>query len=325
MVLSAPKQTHLNPVHGSYFADPFVWRHENVYYAIGTGAAEASGQTIGKIFPILQSTDFFQWKFASSVMIRPQPTPGDTFWAPAVVFADNKFYLYYSVGHGDKFHQLRVATSESPQGPYRDLGKPLLDPSKCRFAIDPHPFQDDDGTWHLFYATDFLDTSGDARPGTALMAASMRSMTELAGMGTPILRAHSDWQRFQSNRLMYGHLWDWHTLEGPCVCKHDGRYYCFYSGGRWETENYGVDYGVADQVLGPYSDAGSELGPRVLRTVQGKLLGPGHNSVILGPDEETQYIAYHVWDKEMKMRQMFIDKLNWTTSGPRCETRSSAS
>jgi len=44
---------------------------------------------------------------------------------------------------------------------------------------------------------------------------------------------------------MYGRVWDWHTLEGPFVRKHDGRYYCFYSGGRWETESYGVDYGVA--------------------------------------------------------------------------------
>src|SRR5947207_1397045 len=144
MVVAAPRQTHLNPVYGSYFADPFVWQHEGVYYAIGTGAAEACGQTVGKIFPILQSTDFFQWQFASSAMVRPQPDLGDTFWAPAVAYADEKFYLYYSVGHGDKFHQLRIAVSDSPQGPYYDLGKSLLDPVKTPFAIDPHPFQDDD-------------------------------------------------------------------------------------------------------------------------------------------------------------------------------------
>ena len=256
-------------------------------------------------------------------MVRPDPVLGDNFWAPAVAFADNRFYLYYSVGHGDKLHQLRVAISESPQGPYKDAGKPLLDPSKCPFAIDPHPFQDDDGRWYLFYATDFLDTSDGTRAGTALVACPMRSMTQLACPGTTILRACCDWQRFQSNRLMYGRLWDWHTLEGPCVCKHDGHYYCFYSGGRWETENYGVDYGVADSILGPYSDAGSERGPRVLRTVLGKLVGPGHNSVI-GPEGETEYIVFHAWDKEMRIRQMFIDKLLWTPNGPRGEKYSPA-
>ena len=325
MIVAAHKQTHINPVYGSYFADPFVWLHEGVYYAIGTGAAESSGQAVGKIFPILQSTDFFQWQFASSAMVRPDPALGENFWAPAVAFAEGKFYLYYSVGHGDKFHQLRAAISESPQGPYNDCGKPLLDPSKCSFAIDPHPFQDDDGHWYLFYATDFPNNSDGSRAGTALMACPMHSMTELSGEGTTILRARADWQRFQSNRLMYGQLWDWHTLEGPCICKHDGRYYCFYSGGRWETENYGVDYGVADSILAPYSDAGNERGPRVLRSVPGKLVGPGHNSIVFGPDGETEYIAFHAWDKEMKMRQMFIDKLLWTPSGPRSEMYSPVS
>src|SRR2546430_4371906 len=267
MVISPTKQVHANPVYGSYFADPFVWKFDDVYYAIGTGELEARGNAIGKVFPLLQSTDFYQWTFASSALTKPDPSLGNTFWAPAVAHADDTFYLYYSVGQGDKNHQLRVATSRSPQGPYRDSGKTLLDPAECSFAIDPHPFQDDDGRWYLFYARDFLDCSPVARAGTALMVAPMKSMTELNGEGTVVLRARSDWQRFESERSMYGRVWDWHTLEGPAVCKHDGNYYCFYSGGRWENDTYGVDYGVADKIIGPYSDAGNEKGPRVLRTV----------------------------------------------------------
>jgi beta-xylosidase len=313
-----PRQTHINPVYGSYFADPFVWRHGDIYYAIGTGELEANGKPVGKVFPMLQSTDFFQWTFASSAMIRTDRVLGSNFWAPAVASAQGKFYLYYSVGHGDKRHQLRVATSDNPRGPYRDLGKPLLDPRGCPFAIDAHPFQDDDGQWYLFYARDFLDVSPQARAGTALMAARMKSMTELESEGKVVLRARSDWQRFQPNRAMYGGVWDWHTLEGPCVCKHDGKYYCFYSGGRWENDTYGVDYGVADNVTGPYSDSGNETGPRVLRTIPGHVIGPGHNSVIKGPDGETDYIVYHAWDKELKARRMFIDELLWTPDGPRC-------
>ena len=88
---------------------------------------------------------------------------------------------------------------------------------------------------------------------------------------------------------------------------------------RWENETYGVDYGVAKHVLGPYSDASSENGPRVLRTIPNHVIGPGHNTVITGPDGETDYIVYHAWDKEMKARKMFTDKLLWTSEGPRCE------
>ena len=118
---------------------------------------------------------------------------------------------------------------------------------------------------------------------------------------------------------MYGKQWDWHTLEGPFVRKCDGKYLCFYSGGRWETESYGVDYGVANHVLGPYSDEGNNAGPRVLHTIPGQMLGPGHNSIATGPDGESEYIIYHAWDKDMKARQMCVDRLIWTPDGPRCD------
>lgn len=318
MTPGALGQVHLNPVYGSYFADPFVWGHQSVYYAIGTGAMEAAGNTLGKIFPVLQSSDFFQWQFASNALTRPDAALGKNFWAPAVAFAKDRFYLYYSVGFEDKNHQLRVAESDSPQGPYRDL-KPLLDPGRYSFVIDPHPFLDEDGQWYMFFATDFLDHSPTARAGTALMAAPMKSMVELDPSPVAIVRANRDWQRFEANRPMYGKVWDWHTIEGPCVCKHDGRYYCFYSAGRWEDATYGVDYAVADHPLGPYSSEPNEAGPRVLRTIPGKLTGPGHNTIVRGPDGETDYIAYHAWDQPMKNRLMFIDKLAWTADGPRCE------
>lgn len=319
MEIAQAKPVLTNPVYGSYFADPYVWKSGDVYYAIGTGSQEANGTVIGKIFPVLQSDDFIQWSFASNALIRPDESLGANFWAPEVVQQDDKFYLYYSVGHGDRNHQLRVAISDSPQGPYHDTGKSLIDPQRCAFAIDAHPFQDEDGQWYLFYARDFLNVSPQARAGTALMVAKMKSMTELEDEGRVVVRARHDWQRFQANRPMYDQIWDWHTIEGPFVRKHEGRYYCFYSSGRWENDTYGVDYCVAEHVLGPYLDEGNEAGPRVLRTIPGQVIGPGHNSIVLGPDGETEYLVYHAWDKEMKARQMFIDRLIWTSEGPKCE------
>jgi GH43 family beta-xylosidase len=325
-------RTYTNPVYKGYFADPFVWEYQGVYYAIGTGPAEAKGemeeiadaaQTNStdelRVFPLLRSFDFLNWDFVGNALLRPDPALGDNFWAPEVAYSEGTFYLYYSVGHEDKDHQLRVATSNDPLGPYQDVGEPLLDPKSCPFAIDPHPFRDDDGQWYLFYARDFLDTEGGVRPGTALMVDRLEGMTKLAGEGRVVLRARCDWQRFLANRPMYGGIYDWHTLEGPCVRKYADRYYCFYSGGRWETDSYGVDYGVADKVMGPYSDAGNEAGPRVLRSLPGYVLGPGHNSIVLGPDGQTDYIVYHAWDINMEARRMCLDKLIWTPDGPRCD------
>jgi beta-xylosidase len=323
-------RTYTNPVYPGYLADPFVWEYAGEYYAIGTGVYEASGQIEDAekaasgfeaqfhIFPLLRSDDFVNWHPLAHALLPPDPALGDSFWAPEVAFHDSTFYLYYSVGHGDMQHQLRVATSTHPQGPYQDIGTPLLDSRVFPFAIDPHPFQDDDGQWYLFYARDFLDTEGGAHTGTALMVDVLEDMTTLRGEPRTVLRARSDWQLFKAKREIYEGVWDWYTLEGPCVRKHEGRYYCFYSGGRWESEHYGVDYGVADTILGPYVDTGNESGARVLRSAPGHLLGPGHNSIVLGPDRQTEYLVYHAWDPSMIERRMCIDKLLWTPDGPRC-------
>jgi hypothetical protein len=69
--------------------------------------------------------------------------------------------------------------------------------------------------------------------------------------------------------------------------------------------------------MGPYSDAGDENGPRVLRTVPGRLIGPGHNTIVRGPDGETDFIVYHAWDQGMTKRQMRVSELEWTGDGPR--------
>lgn len=316
-------KSYTNPVYPDYFADPFVWQHEGIYYAIGTGPAEASGHVDdtgqSRVFPLLQSMDLVHWQFAGNALLRPDPALGCDFWAPEIAYWENTFYLYYSVGHGDQHHQLRVATSATPLGPYQDVGKTLVDPQTCPFAIDPSPFQDDDGQWYLFYAQDFLDSDRQVRAGTALVVDRLIGMTQLAGATQVVLRARHDWQRFMANRPMYGGLYDWHTLEGPCVRKRGDRYYCFYSGGRWETENYGVDYGVAQQVMGPYSEVGNSDKPRVLKSVPGFVLGPGHNSMILDRESQTDYLVYHAWDTDMKARRMCIDPLIWTAAGPRCD------
>jgi len=319
MIATTPRLRHQNPVYSEYFADPFVWKAGDNYFAIGTGEEEANGCTASTraVFPVLRSVDFYHWEYAGKALIRPDAALGENFWAPAVAASEGRFYLYYSVGHGDKNHQLRVAAAEYPEGPYSDLGVALINPDERSFAIDLHPFQDADGKWYLFFARDFLDASRAKRAGTALAAAAMKSMTELEDEPKEILRAHADWQRFQTDRLMYGRKWDWHTLEGPCVWKYDGRYYCFYSGGCWENETYGVDYGMADRVMGPYTHSGNENGPRMLRTEAGRLRGPGHNSLARGPDDERVFMAYHAWDKEMKKRQIHLSELIWTPEGPR--------
>ncbi len=185
------------------------------------------------------------------------------------------------------------------------------------FTIDAHPFRDpQDGRWYLFFAKDFFDE----RVGTGTAVVPLAdTMIETAGPVTTVLRASADWQIYERNRTIYNQQWAaWHTVEGPFVRWHEGLYYCFYSGGAWHSTEYGVSYGVAEQVTGPYRDAWSTQGPAVLRTIPDQVLGPGHNSIITGPDGRTPFLVYHAWDQQRTARRMCIDPLTWTAEGPRC-------
>jgi GH43 family beta-xylosidase len=142
-------------------------------------------------------------------------------------------------------------------------------------------------------------------------------MTRLEGRPRTVLRASADWQLYRRQRPMYGGVYDWHTLEGPFVRAHGGRYYCFYSGGAWEEDTYGVSYAVADHPLGPWHEPVAD-GPTVLRSVPGRVIGPGHNSVVTGPDGQ-DYLVYHAWDPARTRRRMCLDRLEWTPDGPRTD------
>lgn len=102
--------------------------------------------------------------------------------------------------------------------------------------------------------------------------------------------------------------------EGPFVVRRQGRLRCFYSGGAWTGAGYGVSYALADTPLGPWTEPVS--GPALMRTREGALEGPGHNSIVVGPDG-TDYLVYHAWDVGRTARRMCIDRLEWTPEGPR--------
>ena len=305
LVQQAPvRRMYRNPVHDGYFADPFVLRLADRYVAYGTGST-----VDGLVFEVLESTDLATWTRVGGAMQPVAAELGSDYWAPEVAEADGRFWMYYSVGHGDAGHHLRVAVSDTATGPFVDLGVNLT-PDE-RFAIDPHPFRDDDGTWYLYFARDVLDAD---RVGTQLAVDVLTSMDALEGSTRPVLAPSADWQIFARDRAIYGGSYDWHTLEGPTVRRHDGRYYCIYSGGSWQTESYSVSWASAPTPLGPWSEPPSG-DARLLRTVPDHVRGPGHNSVVT-TFGGTDMLVYHAWNREVTRRQLCIDPLTWAEGGP---------
>jgi beta-xylosidase len=310
-------QTYTNPVYAGDMPDPSVEKFGDYYYAFGT---TGNGRLPdGRIFTLLRSRDLVNWEPLGGALVPPSDNANYQYWAPSIAENQGKYYLYYAMGGIEPEHfVIRVGVSDQPQGPYVDSGAILTDCDSNRFTIDPFAFRDSDGQWYLFYACDFPYDSPGFHAGTGIVVDRLINMTRLGCDRQLVVRPAYDWTLYESNRWMgvFHKTFNWHTIEGPCVLKHDGKYYCFYSGANWQTPRYGEDYVVADNPLGPYTGAGKRA--RVLHGIPGKVRGPGGISIVNGPDGNSQYIVYHAWNQQMTKRQMCVDKLRWTFKGPRC-------
>jgi len=307
--------TYQNPVYPPDFADPFVLKTRGKYFAYGTAAPAADGRP----FPILRSNDLVHWERLAGAIDPLRDPPAFNYWAPEVAERDGKYYLYYSASTvpSDEGHRLRVAVASDPEGPFIDVGKPIL--PDLGFSIDASPFRDPvSGKWYLYFAMDYVS---DTPHGTGLAVIELEDdMATARTEPRAVIRAQADWQIYERDRNYKGQVWKaWHCVEGPSVLFHEGKYYCLYSAGAWYGENYGVGFAVADHPLGPFRDDFASQGPRVLKGIPGKIVGPGHNSVTIAPDGQTLMMVYHAWDPAHTARRMCIDPIRWTPEGPRVE------
>ncbi len=229
------------------------------------------------------------------------------YWAPEVTYSDGKFYLYYSAGN-EALMEIRVAVSDRPDGGFVDSGKRL---THEEFAIDAHVFTDTDGSLHFFYATDFLEHT---HIGTGVVVDKMIDWFTLAGDPRPVTRAKFDWQVYDPARVEKGGV-RWHTVEGPFVIKRKGVYYQMFSGGNWQNTSYGVGFATTGDIESEtewkqFSDGVGTL--PILRTIPNQVIGPGHNSVIAGPNNRELFCVYHEWIQGERV--LAVDRMDFAGS-----------
>ena len=292
--------TYLNPVYRRNFPDPFILKHCGEYWAYCTGPWDD-----GRYFGVLHSRDLIHWREVAGAL-APLPGSATCYWAPEVIYDNGRFFMYYSVGDEEHMH-IRVAVARRPAGPFVDSGRRLTSES---FAIDAHVFEDDDGSRYLFYATDFLNRD---RVGTGTVRDRLLDPLTLAGRPQPVTLPGYDWQIYDPRRVEKGGVC-WHTIEGSFVLKHKGRYYQMFSGGNWRNPSYGVSYATTDNINSQQEweqvDDGEHVLP-ILGTVPGKVIGPGHNSVVRGPDNRQLFCVYHRWPEDQSGRHLALDRLEW--------------
>ena len=298
------RPTATNPVHPTAMADPFVLKWAGTYYAFGTG-----GVSDGRIFPVLRSPDLIRWTFLGGAMdALPGADPG-LCWAPEVTYRNGVFYLYYAAVAYGKVHHIRVATSRHPAGPYLDTGRDLTS-RRHSWAIDAHPFLDEDGQAYLFYT---VEMTHEGRTGVGNVVDRLATPFELAGAPQLVTPPCAEWHEYERSRAEKGGV-DWYCVEGPCVVKRAGRYYHMYSGGNYQRPNYSVGYATATAMDSPWQQWAPPGAPepgRILQTRSARLYGPGHHSVTLGPNNVDRYICYHAWEPDRAARRMCLDRMEF--------------
>ena len=190
--------------------------------------------------------------------------PYDCGYAPTVVKHRGRFWL---LAFGSN-----LFVSDSPLGPFKDVG-PLRAPDGSEARVgDPMLFSDDDGRLYLYFGCGWK-ISGvelDAADPTRLLA-DPATMFEADTANHP-------WERMGACNTDPNYSW----VEGAWMFKRGGVYYLTYAapGTQWPT--YGMGAYKSRSPLGPweYMRTSPFLSGRA-----GLVTGPGHGCLVRGPGD----------------------------------------
>lgn len=210
-------------------------------------------------------------------------------WAPSMFARAGRYYFYYSVGPQTPTpSRIGVAVGDSPAGPFRDSGKPLLTGGEGFEAIDPMVFEDPLTGKTFLYA----GGSAGAKLRVFELNADLVSLAREIPVETPPQFTEAVFMHFR-----------------------EGRYYLSYSHGGWQDSSYSVHYSTSDTPTGPWQYRGKIL------STEGTRKGPGHHSLIRSPLTGEWLIFYHRWENQpgdgpfRGSRQVCIDRLRYDEKG----------
>jgi len=294
------ERTYCNPLGDLRMGDPFVLRHDGLYYLYGTNAGDG--------FKCWTSTDLVEWTPTGYAYRRKPDSWGrSTYWAPEVIRYRDKFYMVYScMREREEGYRLCLAVADTPAGPFRDLHAPWFDNGWS--CIDGDIFVDDDGTPYLFF--DKVGVVGEPwkEPSEGYiygMIYAVRLAEDLSvPVGEPVLclQADQEWEEPESMHTRCN--------EGAFVLKRHGVYHMTYSANNYTSPNYGIGHATAPAPLGPWTK--SPDNPLVAKDIAKGISGPGHSSITVSPDGRELFMVYHAHadvDRPSGNRTVNIDRL----------------
>jgi arabinan endo-1,5-alpha-L-arabinosidase len=318
---AAAQGMYVNPVLDEDFPDPAVIHaSDGYYYAYGTQTLRGS-KWIN--IQVARSRDLIHWEQLGDALPEKPAWARETqdFWAPSVIFDGSTYFMYYSATpdachHHERGHALAIATAKSPQGPFIDMGMPLLLGAGFEY-IDPMAFDDPVTGKHLLY------WGSGFQPIKVQELAADRMSFVPDSMPADLIWPNGKQGAFP--RL----------VEAAWVIRHEDHYYIFYSGDNCcgPEAHYGVMVARSENAMGPFETLEQARGvPHSLILFKSeRWLAPGHNCIATDKAGDT-WIIYHAIDvnrprqrqeDEINSRRiLLIDRIEWKDGWPHVGTPS---
>ena len=186
-------------------------------------------------------------------------------WAPDAACSNGKYYFYFPAKSNDGLFRIGVAIGDAPEGPF----VPEKEAIKGSYSIDPAVFEDDDGSFYLYYGgiwggqlqkyrnNAYGEGNEEPLPGEQALgprvARLIPEMTQFAEQSVEILINDE-----AGNPLKAGDN-DRRFFEASWMHKYNGKYYFSYSTG----DTHFICYAIGDSPYGPFTYQGRILNPVV--------------------------------------------------------------
>lgn len=184
-------------------------------------------------------------------------------WAPDAAKKGNTYYFYFPARDADGLFRIGVATSDKPTGPF--VAEESYIPGT--FSIDPAVFEDDDGSFYLYFGglwggqlehwqnNEYTSSAKQLAAEEPAFCPRVAKLSEnMTSLDTPpkdiliydeqgeLIKAGDNHRRF---------------FEAAWMHKHNGVYYFSYSTG----DTHKIVYATGNSPLGPFTYQGTILEP----------------------------------------------------------------
>ena len=250
-----------------YTADPAPMVHDDTLYLYTTHDEDVIVNNFYtmKNWYVFSTKDMVNWeKHGQILSLDDIPWAVDRAWAPQCVERNGKFYFYFPV-QSKAGVDVGVAVADTPIGPFKDIGKPLVSQGDWN-DIDPTVFIDDDGQAYLYF--------GNPELRYVKLNEDMVSYDQSVGV-----------VKIPMTKESFGDGGDKTTYaEGPWFYKRNDIYYMVYAAFRKGQGSESFGYSTSTSPTGPWKYGG------VLMTEEGGVF-TNHPGII--DFKGKSYLFYH--------------------------------